>query len=56
VPPLPGVDADGLRVLLRDVFAAAGGTHDDWPTYGRVMAGERRAVVMITSERACSNG
>jgi PPOX class probable F420-dependent enzyme len=49
--PLPGVDAEGLRVLLRDVFTAAGGTHDDWPTYDRVMAEERRAVVMIAPER-----
>ncbi|MGV9803265.1 pyridoxamine 5'-phosphate oxidase, partial [Mycobacterium sp. NPDC003449] len=30
--PSPGVDAEGLRVLLRNVFAAAGGTHDDWDT------------------------
>lgn len=54
--PLPGVDAEGLRVLLRDVFTAAGGTHDDWPTYDRVMAEERRAVVMIAPERVYSNG
>jgi PPOX class probable F420-dependent enzyme len=54
--PLPGVDAEGLRVLLRDVFTAAGGTHDDWPTYDRVMAEERRAVVMISPERVYSNG
>jgi PPOX class probable F420-dependent enzyme len=54
--PLPGVDAKGLRVLLRDVFTAAGGTHDDWPTYDRVMAEERRAVVMIFPERVYSNG
>lgn len=54
--PLPGVDAESLRVLLRDVFTAAGGTHDDWPTYDRVMAEERRAVVMIAPERVYSNG
>jgi PPOX class probable F420-dependent enzyme len=54
--PLPGVDAEGLRVLLRDVFIAAGGTHDDWPTYDRVMAEERRAVVMIAPDRVYSNG
>ena len=54
--PLPGVDGEGLRVLLRDVFTAAGGTHDDWPTYDRVMAEERRAVVMIAPERVYSNG
>ncbi len=53
--PLPGVDAEGLRVLLRDVFTAAGGTHDDWPTYDRVMAEEGRAVVMIAPERVYSN-
>jgi PPOX class probable F420-dependent enzyme len=54
--PLPGVDPEGLRVLLRDVFTAAGGTHDDWPTYDRVMAEERRAVVMIAPERVYSSG
>jgi PPOX class probable F420-dependent enzyme len=54
--PLPGVDAESLRVLLRDVFTAAGGTHDDWPTYDRVMAEERRAVVMIAPEHVYSNG
>jgi len=53
--PLPGVDPEGLRVLLRDVFTAAGGTHDDWPTYDRVMAEERRAAVMIAPERVYSN-
>jgi hypothetical protein len=42
-------------VLLRDVFTAAGGTHDDWPTYDRVMAEERRAAVMIAPERVYSN-
>ena len=53
--PLPGVDPEGLRMLLRDVFTAAGGTHDDWPTYDRVMAEERRAVVMVAPERVYSN-
>ena len=28
--PLPGIDAEGLRILLRDVFTAAGGSHNDW--------------------------
>jgi PPOX class probable F420-dependent enzyme len=53
--PLPGVDPDALRVLLRDVFAAAGGTHDDWATYDTVMAQEGRAVVLITPERLYSS-
>jgi hypothetical protein len=31
--PMAGVDAERLRLLLREIFAAAGGTHDDWDTY-----------------------
>src|ERR1700760_4994976 len=49
-------DADQLRLLLRDVFTAAGGTHDDWDEYDRVMALERRAVVLIAPTRVYSNG
>jgi PPOX class probable F420-dependent enzyme len=52
---LPGLSPEGLRQLLRDVFVAAGGTHDDWPTYDRVMADEERAVVMVTPQRVYSN-
>lgn len=48
--------ADQLRLLLREVFAAAGGTHDDWDEYDRVMAAERRAVVLIEPSRVYSNG
>ncbi len=54
--PADGIDAEGLRLLLRDVFSAAGGTHDDWPAYDRVMAEERRAAVLITPDRVYSNG
>lgn len=53
--PLPGVDAERLRILLREIFTAAGGTHDDWPTYDRVMAAERRAAVLLTPERVSGN-
>jgi PPOX class probable F420-dependent enzyme len=49
-------DADQLRLLLREVFTAAGGTHDNWPEYDRVMAQERRAVVLIEPTRVYSNG
>jgi PPOX class probable F420-dependent enzyme len=48
-------DADQLRLLLREVFTAAGGTHDNWPEYDRVMAEERRAVVLIEPTRIYSN-
>ena len=49
--PLPGLSGDGLRTLLRDVFTAAGGTHEDWAVYDRVMAEERRVVVLVRPER-----
>jgi PPOX class probable F420-dependent enzyme len=54
--PVPGVDAEGLRLLLRAIFAAAGGTHDDWDTYDRVMAEERRTAVLLEAERVYGNG
>ncbi|WP_019926913.1 hypothetical protein [Nocardia sp. BMG111209] len=54
--PAPGVDAERLRLLLREVFSAAGGTHDDWDEYDRVMLAERRTVLLVTPERVYSNG
>jgi PPOX class probable F420-dependent enzyme len=53
--PDPRVDTEGLRLLLRDVFSAAGGTHDDWDEYDRVMAAERRTVVVIEPIRIYGN-
>jgi len=49
-------DGEQLRSLLREVFTAAGGTHDNWQEYDRVMAKERRAVVLIDPTRVYSNG
>jgi PPOX class probable F420-dependent enzyme len=53
--PHPGVDAERLRLLLREVFTAAGGSHDDWDEYDRVMAEQRRAVVLLAPDRIYSN-
>ncbi|MGH3761453.1 pyridoxamine 5'-phosphate oxidase family protein [Actinophytocola sp.] len=53
--PHPDVDGEALRRLLRDIFRAAGGTHDDWDTYDRVMAQDRRAAVLITPRHAYSS-
>jgi PPOX class probable F420-dependent enzyme len=47
--------ADQLRLLLRDVFSAAGGRHDDWEEYDRVMAEQRRTAVLIDPLRTYSN-
>ena len=48
---VPGVGAEALRLLLRQIFTAAGGTHDDWETYDQVMAEERRTAVLIAPRR-----
>lgn len=53
--PLDGLGPDGLRLLLRAVFTSAGGSHEDWDTYDRVMAQERRAAVLISPERVYSS-
>ncbi|HET6818739.1 MAG TPA: pyridoxamine 5'-phosphate oxidase [Mycobacteriales bacterium] len=45
------IDAETLRLILRKVFVAAGGTHDDWDTYDRTLAEERSAAVIITPQR-----
>jgi PPOX class probable F420-dependent enzyme len=52
---LGGFDPARVPRLLRDVFTAAGGTHDDWDTYDRVMAVERRAAVLVDLERVYGN-
>jgi PPOX class probable F420-dependent enzyme len=51
----PAVDAERLRLLLREVFAAAGGSHDDWDAYDRVMLEQHRTAVLIVPTRIYSN-
>lgn len=53
--PHPDVDDERLRLLLREIFTAAGGTHDDWDTYDRVMREERRTAVLISPTRVYAN-
>jgi len=48
-------DADAARVLLRDVYTAAGGVHDDWDEYDRVMAEDERVAVLIRPDRILGN-
>lgn len=52
--PVEGIDRDRLRVLLREIFRAASGTHDDWQEYDRVMAQERRVAVLVAPRRVYS--
>ena len=46
---------DQLRLLLREVFVACGGSHDDWNEYDRVMTEQRRTAVLITPTRIYGN-
>lgn len=50
--PIAGIDAERLRTLLREIFQACGGTHEDWDTYDRVMREEGRTAVLIAPDRA----
>jgi PPOX class probable F420-dependent enzyme len=49
------VDAERLRLMLREIFVAAGGTHDDWPGYDAAMVADRRTAVLIEPTRIYSN-
>ena len=50
--PVEGVD---VPMLLRDIFTAAGGVHDNWDEYDRVMSNERRVAVLIEPVRVYGN-
>jgi PPOX class probable F420-dependent enzyme len=53
--PQPEIDDERLRLLLRGVFTAAGGSHDDWDGYDRTMREERRTAVFVAPRRVYSN-
>ena len=53
--PNAEIDTERLRLLLREVFVAAGGRHDDWAEYDRVMAEQRRTVVLVEPTRVYSS-
>jgi PPOX class probable F420-dependent enzyme len=52
---VPDMDANALRVLLRNVFTAAGGHHDDWDAYDRTMVEQERTAVLVRPSRVYSN-
>jgi PPOX class probable F420-dependent enzyme len=49
--PRPWPGPEPLRLLLREIFSAADGEHDDWDAYDRAMAGERRAAALVRPDR-----
>jgi PPOX class probable F420-dependent enzyme len=48
-------DAEQLRLLLREVFTAAGGDHDDWAAYDSTMLAQGRTAVLVAPTRIYSN-
>ena len=50
-----GIDTEQVRLLLREVFHAAGGVHDDLEEYDRAMAQEKRVVICVNPERILGN-
>lgn len=53
--PLPGIDAEGCRELLRAIARSAGAEHEDWHEYDRLVAAERRTAVLVTPLRLYQN-
>lgn len=53
--PNPALDSNRYRLLLRDVFTAAGGQHDDWDTYDKTMLDQGRVAVFVKPTRIYSN-
>lgn len=51
-----GISPDAIPMLLRQVFVAAGGSHESWAEFDRVMAAERRAAVFVRADRIVTNG
>ncbi len=52
---LEGLPAGDVPALLRAIFRSAGGTHDDWSEFDRVMAEERRTAVLVRPSRVVTN-
>ena len=56
IGPDDGTDF-GLDVpeVIRSVFRAAGGTHDDWAEFDRIMATEQRCAVFVGATKVTTN-
>ncbi|HEY7916461.1 MAG TPA: pyridoxamine 5'-phosphate oxidase family protein [Acidimicrobiales bacterium] len=53
--PAPGTSPRSISSLIRSVYAAAGGTHDDWEEFDRAMVEDRRCVVLVRAETITGN-
>jgi PPOX class probable F420-dependent enzyme len=50
-----GMTDDDVRILLRDIYSAAGGVHDDWDEYDRAMAEDGRIAIFVSPDRILGN-
>lgn len=53
--PHPAVPPAALPQLLRDIYRAAGGEHDDYDEYDRAMVEDERTAVLVTAQRMYGN-
>ncbi len=53
-PPPPG-SGPSVASILRLVYRAAGGTHDDWDEFDRTMADDRRCALFLAARRITGN-
>jgi len=53
--PATGIDVEELRLLLREIYEAAGGIHDDFEEYDREMVRGGRTAVLVEPDRIISN-
>jgi hypothetical protein len=53
--PASGIDAEALRLLLREIYEAAGGKHDDFDEYDRQMIKDGRTAVLVDPARIIGN-
>jgi PPOX class probable F420-dependent enzyme len=53
--PHPQIDPERYRLLLREIFTAAGGQHNDWDAYDKTMAEQGRVAVFVAASRIYSN-
>lgn len=54
--PAPSSADRAVLDVIRNVYQAAGGSHDDWAAFDRTMANERRCAVFIAIDHISSNG
>ena len=55
IGPDDRVDGVDVPTILRAIFVAAGGEHDDWASFDRTMAAERRCGVFLRADAVTSN-